>query len=1378
MQSIDRRLGHCFSFLGISQGRTLSLAVLALLAGTTSLHAAPSGGTVTSGSANIAQNGSTTTVTQNTPKASINWNRFSIGTSETVNFVQPSIASITLNRVIGNEKSVIDGALNANGQVWILNSNGVLFNANAKITTSGLLAASKDLSDEDFQNGVYRLKGESTASVVNLGTIEINNGGYASLFANTVQNAGVMKAVKGVVTLTGADEATINLNGNSLVSLKVDKGVLDALVENKGAIIAEGGKIYLTTNAVNELLKGVVNQTGILEADSIDDITGEIILYAHGGTTNVGGTLSALEGFIETSGETLYVSQDVSIKAKEWTLDPTDITVQDGGGTNISGSTVDADTITTVLNGGTNVTLSASGDIRVNEDLVWSGATYLRLTAGDEIYVNAAVQNTNTTYGGVYFSAANTTSKVIFGTDGLVTIYNPYQLQWMSRAVNGKYALGGNINASVTSTWNSGAGFVPVGTNVSPFTGTFDGNGYTIDGLSAHWSGYYFIGLIGYAGSGATIYDVGLTNASVIGSYYVGGLVGYSNHADIHDAYAQGSVSGLSSVGGLVGYNNYGTIDRTYAEGSVLGTGNSIGGLVGKNLGSISDSYATGSVVGQDYVGGLVGYSNYGTLSNVYALGDVSGSNGYTGGLVGILFGNASVTNAYATGNVVGKDYVGGLIGENDGTVSSAYAMGHVSGTSYVGGFAGCNYGSISASYWDIDTSGKSTSISAGSGSSSITGLHSLTSTIDAFTQAAYSNLDFSGKWYMIDGQTRPFLRSEYSTIISNDHQLQLAVMDLSASYTLAKNIVYTAEMWSSAGFVPIGSALHPFSGTFEGDYHTVDALTINRPTEDYVGLFGMTTSSSSIHAIGLTDSDISGRHFIGGLAGYNYAGSISDSYVTGSVSGMDYVGEVAGTNDAGMLTGNYASGSVSGRDFVGGLVGWNYASGVISNSYATGSVNGNTYVGGLVGHNDSSTILNSYALGGVSGNSVVGGLSGSNYLGTISDSYWDIDSTGQTNGISTLSNGTLTHVVGLQSTGASTAFLKSSYGGFDFDTVWIIYEGYTHPLLRSFMTPLSVTVHNASKTYDGLAYSGSNSISYSQTPDSRLHGSVTYAYGGDATNAGTTTIIASGLYSDQQGYLIHYVDGTLTIAKANATVSMNSDTKTYNGLNQSATGYTVSGLVNGEDASVIDSVIFSGGGKDVGTYTLTGSASDNNYNLTVVDGTLTVTPATLTVTAVNASKTSNAIAYGGGAGVTYSGFMNDETPTVLSGSLHYGGTSQGAVDEGEYSIVVSGLSSSNYAITYIDGLLTITSAPNLNIAHIENGTAIRPPLIVSSSPSSNTEDSLTYSSDAEALQGLIHQATIDTTRIPLWTHSLIQLINGGVHLPEGLEQEYFTAQQ
>ncbi|MFW9626000.1 MAG: filamentous hemagglutinin N-terminal domain-containing protein, partial [Sulfurospirillum sp.] len=131
----------------ILKGGKISLVVSALIASVTMLHAAPSGGVVTSGSANIAQNGSVTTITQSTNKAAINWQNFSIGTSETVNFNQPTVNAVTLNRVVGNEKSIIDGALNANGQVFILNSNGVLFSKNASINTAGLVATTMNLSD-------------------------------------------------------------------------------------------------------------------------------------------------------------------------------------------------------------------------------------------------------------------------------------------------------------------------------------------------------------------------------------------------------------------------------------------------------------------------------------------------------------------------------------------------------------------------------------------------------------------------------------------------------------------------------------------------------------------------------------------------------------------------------------------------------------------------------------------------------------------------------------------------------------------------------------------------------------------------------------------------------------------------------------------------------------------------------------------------------------------------------------------------------------------------------------------------------------------------------------------------------------------------------
>lgn len=415
----------------ILKGGKISLVISAFFAGVTLLHAAPSGGVVTSGTANIAQNGAVTTINQSSQKASINWTNFSIGASETVNFNQPNVSAIALNRVVGNEKSIVDGALNANGQVWILNSNGVLFNCTAKINTSGLLATTKSLSDEDFQTGNYIFKGESSASVINLGEVTINNGGYASFLANTAQNEGVIKAIRGVVTLTGANEAVINLNGNSLVSLKVNKGVLDTLVENKGAILAEGGKVYLTTNAVDELLKGVVNNTGIIEAKSIDDISSEVVLYAHGGTTNVSGTIDASGGFVETSGKNLSVADGTIVKAKKWLLDPTNVIVDDIG----NGGTINATTIEANLAASSGeIEMQANGgDITVNQAInifITNGEGYtaggLVLTAGNDININniitvgpEAYLSLNHGWNGTAYNGSNGAD--IYGHGGKIT---------------------------------------------------------------------------------------------------------------------------------------------------------------------------------------------------------------------------------------------------------------------------------------------------------------------------------------------------------------------------------------------------------------------------------------------------------------------------------------------------------------------------------------------------------------------------------------------------------------------------------------------------------------------------------------------------------------------------------------------------------------------------------------------------------------------------------------------------------------------------------------------------------------------------------------------------------------------------------------------
>ena len=237
----------------------------------------------------------------------------------------------------------------------------------------------------------------------------------------------------------------------------------------------------------------------------------------------------------------------------------------------------------------------------------------------------------------------------------------------------------------------------------SSYTATFDGRGHTISNLYIDRSSTDNVGLFGLLGRGGNVRNLGIEGGSVTGNRLVGGLVGFSS-GTIRACYATGDASGRNRVGGLVG-NNPGTISACYATGNATGTAGNVGGLVGYSEGTISACYATGNVSGSN-VGGLVGYSE-GTISACYATGDASGTN-WVGGLVG--YNNGSTISAcYATGTATGTgDNVGGLVGWNAGTISACYATGNASGSSSVGGLVGRNLATISACYATGNASGSS----------------------------------------------------------------------------------------------------------------------------------------------------------------------------------------------------------------------------------------------------------------------------------------------------------------------------------------------------------------------------------------------------------------------------------------------------------------------------------------------------------------------------------------------------------------------------------------------------------------------------------------------------------------------------------------------
>ena len=373
----------------------------------------PGGANVTAGAATISSTANTLTVNQSSNRAAINWQSFSIGGNATVNFVQPSRSSVTLNRVVGTESSVIAGALNANGQVYLLNSNGVLFTRGASVNTAGIVASTLSLSDADFMAGRTQFQANgSRGSVINLGTITAAEGGYVALLGKEVRNEGVITARLGTAVLAAGNKVSLNFNGDSLVGVTVDEAALGALVENKQAIRADGGLVVLTAKAVDSLLANVVNNTGEIRAQSIENQSGRIYLLGEGGKVDVGGTLDASApttgngGFIETSGPQVHIADGAVITTKSenglngtWLIDPTDFTITAGSASQTS-SGIGATALQTALGSGnviiqTSASGSEAGNIFVNAPVSWS-ANKLTLEAHNNINVNQTLNATGT----------------------------------------------------------------------------------------------------------------------------------------------------------------------------------------------------------------------------------------------------------------------------------------------------------------------------------------------------------------------------------------------------------------------------------------------------------------------------------------------------------------------------------------------------------------------------------------------------------------------------------------------------------------------------------------------------------------------------------------------------------------------------------------------------------------------------------------------------------------------------------------------------------------------------------------------------------------------------------------------------------------------
>ncbi|EBH1518317.1 filamentous hemagglutinin N-terminal domain-containing protein [Salmonella enterica subsp. enterica serovar Pensacola] len=247
----------------------------------------PTGGQIVGGQGSISTSGNQMTIHQQTQNMATNWQSFDIGKNNTVQFVQPDSGSVALNRVTGASGSQIMGTLKANGQVFILNPNGVLFGKDARVSVAGLVASTKNINTADFMKGQYTLSGEGNpgAQVVNQGSLTTTKGGYIVLAADQVKNSGTITTPSGKTVLAAGKTVTLQLDNGGLTSVSVDGSVVNALVENQGLISAADGRVFLTAQGKDMLLNTVVNNSGTIEAKGLESRGGEIVL--NGGDSGV-----------------------------------------------------------------------------------------------------------------------------------------------------------------------------------------------------------------------------------------------------------------------------------------------------------------------------------------------------------------------------------------------------------------------------------------------------------------------------------------------------------------------------------------------------------------------------------------------------------------------------------------------------------------------------------------------------------------------------------------------------------------------------------------------------------------------------------------------------------------------------------------------------------------------------------------------------------------------------------------------------------------------------------------------------------------------------------------------------------------------------------
>lgn len=450
----------------------------------------PTAGTIASGNAAISATGSTLNINQSSQQAIINWQTFNVGTDSVVNFNQPNANASTLNRVLDVNPSQIFGQIHAPGEVILINAAGIYFSPTATVDVGSFTASSGNITDANYLSGNKTFtRDNSIGSIVNDGSIQSGLGGYIALLAPEVQNNGVVVANMGTVVMVSGEMVTLNFDlNNQLTNITTTPSTINTLIENKNAVIAPNGQIILSANAATNLIQGVVNQSGTLDASStngsISNVGGRILLTANSVNTNVnsqtlangksGGDITIVSnlggvnvsGLVEANG-----SSDIGGKIKISGLEAT----------NLSGATINA-------NG-----FSQGGNILVGNDGKNQTIPFSVITTIDALTsLNAKGLNLLSNLGGFIETSGhtlNTLGQINTGHGGTWLI-DPYDyVIGPSEAliINGTLTNGGNVyiqsgytlayaDGTPVAVGTSGSGNITINSYIGPRPGYYNGS--------------------------------------------------------------------------------------------------------------------------------------------------------------------------------------------------------------------------------------------------------------------------------------------------------------------------------------------------------------------------------------------------------------------------------------------------------------------------------------------------------------------------------------------------------------------------------------------------------------------------------------------------------------------------------------------------------------------------------------------------------------------------------------------------------------------------------------------------------------------------------------------------------------------------------------